>query len=30
MLAICSQCHAGSFAKEQLEHGDEMIKQAIT
>ncbi len=28
MLAICSQCHAGSFAKEQLEHGDEMIKQA--
>ncbi len=28
MLATCSQCHATAFAKNQLEHGDEMIRDA--
>jgi hypothetical protein len=28
MLTTCTQCHAKSFAKGELEKGDEMIKQA--
>jgi hypothetical protein len=28
MLATCRQCHSGSFAQEQLAHGDDMIKAA--
>jgi hydroxylamine dehydrogenase len=28
MLATCNQCHSGNFAKEQLDKGDDMIKQA--
>jgi hypothetical protein len=28
MVAICNQCHSGNFAKEQLAHGDTMIKEA--
>lgn len=28
MLKVCGQCHSGSFAKEQLDHGDEMIRNA--
>jgi len=28
MLGICNQCHSGNFAREQLAHGDEMIKAA--
>ncbi len=28
MLAICRTCHAGTFAKEQLERGDQMIRDA--
>lgn len=28
MLAVCRTCHAGSFAQEQLERGDQMIRDA--
>ncbi len=28
MLKTCNQCHSGNFAKEQLQHGDEMIREA--
>jgi hypothetical protein len=28
MLAVCSQCHSGTFAKEQLKKGDDMIREA--
>lgn len=28
MLQICNQCHSGNFAREQLQHGDDMIKEA--
>jgi len=28
MLSICNQCHSGNFAKEQLAHGDNMIRDA--
>ncbi|HTS34728.1 MAG TPA: multiheme c-type cytochrome [Candidatus Solibacter sp.] len=28
MLKTCNQCHSGNFAKQQLEQGDEMIKNA--
>jgi hydroxylamine dehydrogenase len=28
MIGICTQCHAAAFAKDQLGHGDDMIKQA--
>jgi hypothetical protein len=28
MLATCNGCHSGTFAKEQLEHGDAMIREA--
>jgi hypothetical protein len=28
MLATCNRCHSGNFAKEQLDKGDDMIKQA--
>jgi hydroxylamine dehydrogenase len=28
MLKTCSQCHSSNFAKEQLDRGDEMIKEA--
>lgn len=28
MLAICQGCHSGTFAKEQLEQGDQMIRDA--
>jgi hydroxylamine dehydrogenase len=28
MLATCNQCHSGNFARKQLEHGDNMIKEA--
>ncbi len=28
MVKTCNQCHSVNFAKEQLEHGDEMIKNA--
>jgi hypothetical protein len=28
MLGTCAQCHSRSFAKEQLEHGDQMIRRA--
>lgn len=28
MLDACSQCHSANFAKEQLDRGDEMIKEA--
>jgi hypothetical protein len=28
MLKTCNQCHSGNFAKQQLEQGDNMIKQA--
>jgi len=28
MLKTCNQCHSGNFAKQQLEAGDDMIKQA--
>jgi len=28
MLKTCNQCHSGNFAAEQLQHGDEMIKNA--
>ncbi len=28
MLQICNQCHSGNFARQQLEQGDNMIKEA--
>ncbi len=28
MLKTCSQCHSGNFAKQQLEYGDDMIRNA--
>ena len=28
MLKTCNQCHSGNFAKQQLEQGDDMIKNA--
>ncbi len=28
MLRTCNQCHAGNFAREQLQRGDDMIKNA--
>jgi hydroxylamine dehydrogenase len=28
MLAVCSRCHSGSFARGELEKGDRMIKEA--
>jgi hydroxylamine dehydrogenase len=28
MATVCNQCHSGSFAKEELRKGDEMIKEA--
>jgi hydroxylamine dehydrogenase len=28
MVKTCKQCHSGNFAKEQLQHGDEMIRNA--
>jgi hydroxylamine dehydrogenase len=28
MLQTCNQCHSGNFAKQQLEQGDNMIKEA--
>jgi len=28
MLQTCSQCHSGNFAKQQLDQGDQMIRQA--
>jgi hypothetical protein len=28
MLAICSNCHGPTYAREQLEHGDQLIKAA--
>jgi hypothetical protein len=28
MLAVCSQCHSATFAKEQLGRGDDMIREA--
>lgn len=28
MIGICTQCHAGAFARQQLAQGDEMIRQA--
>ncbi len=28
MLRTCNQCHSGNFAKQQLEQGDNMIKEA--
>jgi hypothetical protein len=28
MLGTCAQCHSRAFAKEQLDHGDAMIRQA--
>jgi hypothetical protein len=28
MLKVCNQCHSGNFAKEQLQAGDDMIKNA--
>jgi hypothetical protein len=28
MLKICNECHSINFAKQQLQHGDDMIKQA--
>jgi hydroxylamine dehydrogenase len=28
MLQTCNQCHSGNFAKQQLEQGDQMIRQA--
>jgi hypothetical protein len=28
MLATCNQCHSGNFAKQQLEQGDHMIREA--
>jgi hypothetical protein len=28
MLATCNKCHSGNFAKEQLDMGDDMIRQA--
>ena len=28
MVKTCNQCHSVNFAKDQLEHGDEMIKNA--
>ena len=28
MLATCNRCHSGTFAREQLEHGDHMIQDA--
>jgi len=28
MLAICNNCHSGNFAREQLQKGDDMIREA--
>jgi hydroxylamine dehydrogenase len=28
MLKVCNQCHSGNFAKQQLQAGDDMIKNA--
>jgi hydroxylamine dehydrogenase len=28
MIKVCNQCHSGNFAKEQLQAGDDMIKNA--
>jgi len=28
MLKTCNQCHSGNFAKQQLQYGDDMIKNA--
>ncbi len=28
MLAACGQCHSGNFAREQLDRGDQMIREA--
>ncbi len=28
MLKTCNQCHSGNFAKQQLQQGDDMIRQA--
>ncbi len=28
MLKTCNQCHSGNFAKQQLEYGDDMIRNA--
>jgi hypothetical protein len=28
MIQTCSRCHSGKFAREQLEHGDRMIREA--
>ncbi len=28
MLKVCNQCHSGNFAREQLQAGDDMIKNA--
>jgi hypothetical protein len=28
MLAVCSQCHSGTFAKGELKKGDDMIREA--
>ncbi len=28
MLKTCNQCHSANFAKDQLQHGDDMIKNA--
>ncbi len=28
MLKICNQCHSINFARQQLEHGDNMIREA--
>jgi len=28
MISVCSNCHSTSFAKKQLERGDEVVKQA--
>jgi len=28
MVKTCKQCHSVNFAKEQLQHGDEMIRNA--
>jgi hypothetical protein len=28
MIEVCARCHSGSFAKEQLQRGDDMIREA--